>query len=65
MSSSRRDFIKTASLFAAGTFLPLGTLSKAKMNLPANDKVKAGQERTDSKEYFTGATATRQATSWT
>lgn len=65
MSSSRRDFIKTASVLAAGTVLPLETLSKAKKDFSSNDKVEIGLTGTDSEEYFVGVTATLPAKSWT
>ena len=42
MSSSRRDFIKTASVLAAGSVIPLNTLSKAKIGISPNDKIQVG-----------------------
>ena len=42
MSSSRRDFIRTASVFAAGTMLELNALGKPGRNVPASDKVRVG-----------------------
>ena len=42
MSSSRRDFIMTASVLAAGSVLPFDTLSKARLGVSANDKIQVG-----------------------
>jgi predicted dehydrogenase len=42
MKSTRRKFIKTASVLAAGTVLPLEALSKSKINVSANDKIRVG-----------------------
>jgi len=42
MSSTRRDFIKTASVLAAGSVLPAETFSKAKPRIYASDKIKVG-----------------------
>ncbi|MDQ1296467.1 MAG: hypothetical protein QG576_903 [Bacteroidota bacterium] len=42
MSSTRRNFIKTASLFTAGSVLSFDTLVKAKMNIAPSDKVRVG-----------------------
>ncbi|MCX6334079.1 MAG: Gfo/Idh/MocA family oxidoreductase [Bacteroidia bacterium] len=39
MTSTRRNFIRTASLFAAGSALSLDALSKARMNIPPSDKI--------------------------
>jgi len=39
MTSTRRNFIKTASLFATGSVLSLDALSKARMNIPPTDKI--------------------------
>jgi predicted dehydrogenase len=39
MTSSRRNFIKTASLFTAGSVLSLDALSKARMNIAPTDKI--------------------------
>jgi predicted dehydrogenase len=42
MSSSRRDFIKTASVLAAGSVIPLNSLSKANMGISPSDKIRVG-----------------------
>ncbi len=42
MSSSRRDFIKTASVLAAGSVIPLTSLSKANMGISPSDKIRVG-----------------------
>jgi len=42
MSSTRRNFIKTASVLAAGSILPLDAISKARTSVSANDKIKVG-----------------------
>ena len=42
MSSTRRNFIKTASLFTAGSVLSFDTLAKAGMNIAPSDKVRVG-----------------------
>jgi predicted dehydrogenase len=42
MNSTRRDFIKTASVFAAGSVLPLEALTKARLGVSPNDKIKVG-----------------------
>lgn len=39
MASSRRNFLKTASLFTAGSVLSLDALSKARMNIAPTDKI--------------------------
>ncbi len=39
MSSSRRNFIKTASILAAGSIIPHDALAKARMKIPASDKI--------------------------
>jgi predicted dehydrogenase len=39
MTSTRRNFIKTASLFATGSVLSLDALSKARMNIAPSDKI--------------------------
>jgi predicted dehydrogenase len=39
MSSTRRNFIKNASLFTAGSVLSLDALAKARMNIPPSDKI--------------------------
>ncbi|HUX58919.1 MAG TPA: hypothetical protein VMV47_08190 [Bacteroidales bacterium] len=39
MSSSRRDLIKTATVLAAGSDLPLNALSKARLGISPNDKI--------------------------
>ncbi len=40
MSSSRRDFIKTASVLAAGTVLSSDALAYARTKVQASDKVR-------------------------
>jgi predicted dehydrogenase len=40
MSSTRRNFIKTASVFAAGSAFSLDALSKARMNVSPSNKVR-------------------------
>jgi predicted dehydrogenase len=42
MPSTRRNFIKTASVLAAGSVLPLDALSKTRMNIAPSDKIQAG-----------------------
>jgi predicted dehydrogenase len=42
MSSTRRDFIKTASVLAAGSIIPLNALSGARGTVSANDKIRVG-----------------------
>jgi len=39
MTSTRRNFIKTASVLAAGSMLPLDVFSKSRMNIPPSDKI--------------------------
>src|SRR5659263_200551 len=39
MISSRRNFIKTASVLTAGSVLSLDALAKARMSVSANDKI--------------------------
>jgi predicted dehydrogenase len=39
MTSTRRTFIKTASVLAAGSILPIDALSKARMNISPSDKI--------------------------
>jgi predicted dehydrogenase len=39
MTSTRRNFIKTASLFATGSVLSLDALAKARMNVAPSDKI--------------------------
>jgi len=39
MSSSRRDFIKTASVLAAGSVIPFNALAKARESISPNDKI--------------------------
>ena len=39
MTSTRRNFIKTASVIAAGSVLPLDAISKARMNVSPADKI--------------------------
>jgi predicted dehydrogenase len=40
MTSSRRNFLKTASVFAAGSVLSLDALTKARMNVAPSDKIR-------------------------
>ncbi len=40
MAPSRRNFLKTASVFAAGSALSLDTLAKARMNVAPSDKIR-------------------------
>ena len=40
MTSSRRNFIKTASLFAAGSALSIDALAKARMSVAPSDKIR-------------------------
>lgn len=42
MNSSRRDFIKTASVFAAGTVIPFDAITKARRGISPNDKIQVG-----------------------
>ena len=42
MSSTRRDFIKTASVLAAGSVLPLNSFSKVRPGISPSDKIKVG-----------------------
>ena len=42
MSSTRRDFIKTASVLAAGSVFPIDALSKPRLGVSANDKIQVG-----------------------
>ncbi len=39
MPSTRRNFIKTASILAAGSVIPLNALAKARMNISPSDKI--------------------------
>ena len=39
MTSTRRNFIKTASVLAAGSMLPIDALSKSRMNIAPSDKI--------------------------
>jgi hypothetical protein len=39
MISTRRNFIKTASVLAAGSMLSIDALSKARMNIAPSDKI--------------------------
>jgi predicted dehydrogenase len=39
MTSTRRNFIKTASVLAAGSVLPLDAISKARINIAPSDKI--------------------------
>jgi predicted dehydrogenase len=40
MSPTRRNFIKTASVLAAGSVLPLDAISKSKINIAPSDKIR-------------------------
>jgi predicted dehydrogenase len=40
MNSTRRNFIKTASVLAAGSVLSIDALSEARMKVPASDKIR-------------------------
>jgi len=51
MNSTRRNFIKTASVLAAGSVLPLDALAKARMNVPASDKIRVGLIGANSQGY--------------
>jgi hypothetical protein len=42
MSSSRRDFIKTASVLAAGSVIPFSSLSNKRNSISPNDKIHVG-----------------------
>lgn len=42
MSSTRRDFIKTASFLAAGSILPLEAMSEARAAVAPSDKIRVG-----------------------
>lgn len=42
MSSTRRDFIRTASVLAAGSVLPLNTLSKVRPGVAPANKIRVG-----------------------
>ena len=42
MSSTRRDFIKTASVLAAGRIIPFNTLSKSGTGISPSDKIRVG-----------------------
>ena len=42
MSSTRRDFIKTASVLAAGSVIPLNTLANSRPAISPNDKIRVG-----------------------
>ena len=42
MNSTRRDFIKTASVLAAGSILPVDALPKARMKVAPSDKIHVG-----------------------
>ena len=39
MISTRRNFIRTASLFAAGSVLPIDAIANARMRIPPSDKI--------------------------
>ena len=42
MKSTRRTFIKTASVLAAGSVIPLEALSEARSGISASDKIQVG-----------------------
>ncbi len=42
MSSDRRDFIKTASVLAAGSFIPMDALIASRSSVSPNDKIQVG-----------------------
>jgi len=42
MNSTRRDFIRTASVLAAGSLLPVDALPKARVKVAPSDKIKVG-----------------------
>ena len=42
MNSTRRNFIKTASVMAAGTLLPFDAISKARKTVAPSDRIKVG-----------------------
>ena len=42
MGTTRRDFIKTASVMAAGSFLTVDSLSNSGREIPASDKIRIG-----------------------
>src|SRR5450759_5218997 len=42
MSSTRRDFIKTASVLAAGSVIPFNSISKSRMGISPGDKIRVG-----------------------
>jgi len=42
MSSTRRNFIKTASVFAAGSVISIDALSKARLGIAPSDKIRIG-----------------------
>ena len=42
MSSTRRDFIKTASALAAGSVIPFNSMSNVNMNVSPSDKIRVG-----------------------
>jgi predicted dehydrogenase len=42
MSSTRRNFIKTASVFAAGSVISIDALSKARLGVAPSDKIRVG-----------------------
>lgn len=51
MNSTRRNFIKTASVLAAGSVLPIDALAKARMNVQASDKIRVGLIGANSQGY--------------
>src|SRR5664279_661688 len=42
MSSTRRNFIKTASVLAAGSVIPINKMSKSRADISPNDKIRVG-----------------------
>ena len=42
MNSTRRDFLKTASVLAAGSVLPFDALSKTRLGIAPSDKIRVG-----------------------
>lgn len=51
MISTRRNFIKTASVLAAGSVLPLDSLSKARMGISPADKIRVALIGANSQGY--------------
>lgn len=42
MGSTRRNFIRTASVLAAGSVIPFNAMAKARANISPNDKIRVG-----------------------